>query len=85
MSGISGAHANQAKKHTKNAIHVRWKARIGALRMLKRSIRVALSIVFPQKKKGVPRIDREADAGDAVVRCPHVLHLPGAVFRTDRR
>src|SRR4029453_9209175 len=27
--GINGATANQAKKQTKKAIHVRWKARIG--------------------------------------------------------
>jgi hypothetical protein len=52
MSGISGAHANHAKKHTKNAIHVTWKARIGAVRMLNRSIRVALfAIFFPEKEK----------------------------------
>jgi hypothetical protein len=28
MTGMSGAQANQAKKQTKKAIQVRWKARI---------------------------------------------------------
>jgi hypothetical protein len=28
ITGISGAQANQAKKQTKKAIQVRWKARI---------------------------------------------------------
>jgi hypothetical protein len=52
INGINGARANHAKKQTKNAIHVRWKARMGTVRRLKRSIRVALSaIVFPQNKK----------------------------------
>src|SRR5476651_2493546 len=52
INGISGAQANHAKMQTKNAIHVRWKARMGTVRRLKRSIRVALSaIVFPQNKK----------------------------------
>src|ERR1700744_6469381 len=59
ISGINGAHANHAKKHTKNAIHVRWKARIGALRMLKSSIRVALSalscIFLSRNENGAPR------------------------------
>ncbi len=41
MTGISGAQANQAKKQVKNAIQVRWKARIWGVRMVKRSIRFA--------------------------------------------
>ena len=41
MSGISGAAANQAKKQTKNAIQVMWKARICGVRMVNRSILVA--------------------------------------------
>src|SRR6185437_15586472 len=42
-TGISGALANQAKKQTKNAIHVRWKARMGTVRKLNRSTRLAFS------------------------------------------
>ena len=64
MSGISGAQANHAKKQTKNAIHVRWKARIGGVRMLKRSIRVALfAIFFPEKEKASRETDRRSDRG----------------------
>jgi hypothetical protein len=32
IAGNSGATANQAKNHTKNAIHVKWNARSGMLR-----------------------------------------------------
>jgi hypothetical protein len=42
ITGISGATANQAKKQTKNAIQVRWKARICGVAKLNRSMRVAL-------------------------------------------
>jgi hypothetical protein len=42
MTGISGAQANHAKKHTKNAIQVTWKARIWGVRRLNSSMRVAL-------------------------------------------
>ena len=41
MTGISGAQANQAKKHTKNAIHVRWNARMGGVAREKSAMRVA--------------------------------------------
>jgi len=41
MSGIKGATANHAKKHTKNAIHVIWKARIGIVEKFVSSMRVA--------------------------------------------
>ena len=40
-TGISGATANQAKKHTKNATHVMWKARICGVEKLNRSMLVA--------------------------------------------
>ena len=41
-TAISGAMPNQAKKHRKKANHVMWKARIGLVFRLKRSIEVAL-------------------------------------------
>ncbi|MPN62979.1 hypothetical protein SDC9_210732 [bioreactor metagenome] len=41
MTGMSGAQANQAKKQTKNASQLIWKARIAALLKLKRLIFVA--------------------------------------------
>ena len=41
MTGMSGATANQAKKHTKKASQLRWKARICGVEKLKRSMRVA--------------------------------------------
>jgi hypothetical protein len=64
MSGISGAQANHAKKQTKNAIHVRWKARIGGVRRLKRSIRVALfAIFFPEKEKASRETDHRSARG----------------------
>src|SRR6185312_16097584 len=42
ITGISGAMPNHPKKHRKNASHVMWKARIGALEKSARRIRVAL-------------------------------------------
>jgi hypothetical protein len=39
--GINGATANQAKKQTKKAIHVRWKARIGIVLKVRSRKRVA--------------------------------------------
>ena len=44
MIGISGAVANQAKKQTKKAIHVRWKARICGVANENRLILVALTL-----------------------------------------
>jgi hypothetical protein len=41
MIGMSGATANHAKKQTKNAIHARWKVRIGIVAMLVSRICVA--------------------------------------------
>ncbi len=52
MTGISGATANQAKKQTKNAIHVRWKARICGVSKLNRSIRVALLEIIGEAPAG---------------------------------
>ena len=46
ITGISGATANQAKKHTKNALHVRWNARIGMLLKLRSPNRVARCSMF---------------------------------------
>jgi hypothetical protein len=46
IAGISGATANHAKKHTKNAIHVKWNARIGMLRKLRSANRVARCSMF---------------------------------------
>ncbi|CAG9244101.1 hypothetical protein PCAR4_140185 [Paraburkholderia caribensis] len=51
MSGISGAHANHAKKQTKNAIHAKWKARMAGVRQFSRSIDVALSVMFRACKR----------------------------------
>jgi hypothetical protein len=41
ITGISGATANQAKKQTKNAIQLKWKARICGVEKEKSWIRVA--------------------------------------------
>jgi hypothetical protein len=46
MTGISGAQANQAKKHTKKAIQVRWKARIGGVAKEKSLMLLALVAMF---------------------------------------
>jgi hypothetical protein len=73
MTGISGAQANQAKKHTKKAIQVRWKARIGAVAKEKSLMLVALvAMVYPVKRKRRPRSPVEEPGwADAVVReCP---------------
>src|SRR5688572_14998846 len=41
IMGINGATANQAKKQTKNAIQVRWKARMGMVLKVRSRKRVA--------------------------------------------
>lgn len=41
ITGINGAHANHAKKHTKKASHVMWKARIAGVEKLNNLISVA--------------------------------------------
>jgi hypothetical protein len=52
ITGISGAQANHAKKQTKNAIQVRWNARIGGVEKEKSLMLVALlAIVYPVKNK----------------------------------
>jgi hypothetical protein len=51
MIGISGAQANHAKKQTKNAIHVRWNARIGAEEIENRLMLVALLAIFLSRNK----------------------------------
>ena len=52
MTGISGAQANQAKKQTKNAIQVRWNARIGGVEKEKSLMLVALlAMSYPVKSK----------------------------------
>ena len=67
ISGINGAHANHAKKQTKKAIQVRWNARIGGVLRLKRSMRVALSVmVVPVNDKA----SREAQSNDQVQGTP---------------
>ncbi|MCY1244616.1 hypothetical protein D9M72_577050 [compost metagenome] len=50
-TGISGAQANHAKKQTKNAIQVRWKARICGVLKLSSSMRVALPVIVTCSKK----------------------------------
>jgi hypothetical protein len=72
MTGIR-AQANQAKKHTKNAIHVRWNAPHGRRRREERDARCFLagqwlqSIPLIKQNGARPRRCRSARA-DAVVR-----------------
>ena len=71
MTGISGAQANQAKKQTKKATQVRWKARMGAPWKEKSLMLSALlAIVLPLKTKRRPRLLPWAVAADAVVLLP---------------
>jgi hypothetical protein len=71
MTGISGAQANQAKKQTKNAIQVRWNARICGVEIEKSLMLVALLAMFypVQKTKRRPRNHGHLRPGwaDAVV------------------
>src|SRR5471032_3303383 len=70
MTGISGAQANHAKKHTKNAIQVRWNARICGEDIEKSLMLSALLAIFypVQKTKKRPRNRAEKPGwADAVV------------------
>jgi hypothetical protein len=74
MIGISGAQANQAKKQTKNAIHVRWNARIGAEEIENRLMLVALLAIFlSRNKNGVRAALALTSLGGR--RCPAVPSL----------
>jgi hypothetical protein len=58
MIGISGAVANQAKKQTKNAIQVRWKARICGVARLNKSMRVAFADTMAVIQEAAPALGR---------------------------
>ncbi len=81
MIGISGAQANQAKKHTKNAIQVRWKARICGVLNVKSAILSALVAMFyPVKNKKASGQTRLKNlAGRTPLSCRSVVR-PALVF-----
>src|SRR5688500_3411586 len=54
ISDINGQTANQTKKHTKNAIHVRWNVRIGIVEKFKSCRRVARSVMHRSMKQEHP-------------------------------
>jgi hypothetical protein len=89
MTGMSGAQANQAKKQTKKATQLRWKARICGVLKENSCIEFALAMIAPEKKKRRPLPGRThrmcSGAADAVVLCANPS-LDWLVFSSrDRR